>query len=686
MGSEINIKKRIDVKEEGVSITPDVNSINFVGDGVTASAVGDDVTVNIPGGQGTTTYYLNETIAQAPYKEFSSISSGAVQQSIVTSVAAGATATIQSFQTASGVPGTTNIPGGLWSFYLHFSGTPGDTWSIFAEVYVRDLGGIETLLLTTDATATSTLAVTPAMFLTDGVFPASTVLTTDRIVVKVKVTNTDSTTNSITFYTEGSTNYSVSITTLNQVVPTGAVTNVTGTAPIASSGGTTPAISISQSSAVSDGYLSSTDWTTFNNKLSQAYTTVEDEGTPLTQRSTINFVGAGVTATDSGGKTVVTIAGASGRFGIADSNGAYTYYTTLSLAMAAATGNQTIEMFTDYTESGVVAITLKDGVTINGNGHSYIYSAPSGNCFIDNGVAITANIYNLTILRSGASSGSVYVQTSSNSDTTWTGSKIYMVGGTASEAVSLVGTIRNIWVKTTTSTNAISSAYTSNAKLYNSYGESSSGYGLILRTSRVYNCTSISVSSGAYLDQSLVFNSILQSTSGDAVLYGSLYNCTAISTSGKGIDRASAFNSTILSTSGVAVSAQVNIYHNCVIRSSSANAVNGVADIYNSSIYTDTASVTSGLTGISNYYNCSLRTNWNNVSGHLLTTIYAPSCELVNNFMQVANTSAYILTASAAGSVKYSNNAYKGATTPINTAVITQGIVNTQDNQGNILL
>lgn len=41
----------------------------------------------------------------------------------------------------------------------------------------------------------------------------------------------------------------------------------------------------------------------------QAYKTVEDEGTPLTQRSTVNFVGAGVTATDAGGKTVVTIPG-----------------------------------------------------------------------------------------------------------------------------------------------------------------------------------------------------------------------------------------------------------------------------------------------------------------------------------------------------------------------------------------
>jgi len=39
---------------------------------------------------------------------------------------------------------------------------------------------------------------------------------------------------------------------------------------------------------------------------------VEDEGTPLTQRSTMNFVGAGVIAADSGVVTTVTIAGGSG--------------------------------------------------------------------------------------------------------------------------------------------------------------------------------------------------------------------------------------------------------------------------------------------------------------------------------------------------------------------------------------
>ncbi len=40
--------------------------------------------------------------------------------------------------------------------------------------------------------------------------------------------------------------------------------------------------------------------------------TIEDEGTPLTQRDDLNFEGAGVAVADSGGKTVVTVGGGAG--------------------------------------------------------------------------------------------------------------------------------------------------------------------------------------------------------------------------------------------------------------------------------------------------------------------------------------------------------------------------------------
>lgn len=50
-------------------------------------------------------------------------------------------------------------------------------------------------------------------------------------------------------------------------VPSSAgVTSVSGTAPIVSSGGTTPAISIPVATSSVNGYISSTDWTTFNSK------------------------------------------------------------------------------------------------------------------------------------------------------------------------------------------------------------------------------------------------------------------------------------------------------------------------------------------------------------------------------------------------------------------------------------
>ena len=51
------------------------------------------------------------------------------------------------------------------------------------------------------------------------------------------------------------------------VVAVGTVTSVTATAPLASSGGTTPDISITQASTLVDGYLTSTDWNTFDGKF-----------------------------------------------------------------------------------------------------------------------------------------------------------------------------------------------------------------------------------------------------------------------------------------------------------------------------------------------------------------------------------------------------------------------------------
>lgn len=55
--------------------------------------------------------------------------------------------------------------------------------------------------------------------------------------------------------------------TFNSKQPAGAyVTSVAATAPVSSSGGTTPTISMAAASGSTNGYLTSTDWTTFNSK------------------------------------------------------------------------------------------------------------------------------------------------------------------------------------------------------------------------------------------------------------------------------------------------------------------------------------------------------------------------------------------------------------------------------------
>lgn len=78
---------------------------------------------------------------------------------------------------------------------------------------------------------------------------------------------------------------------------TAPVTSVSGTAPIVSSGGATPAISITQATTSTNGYLSSTDWNTFNNKTSNTGTVtsvamtvptgLSVSGTPITTSGTL---------------------------------------------------------------------------------------------------------------------------------------------------------------------------------------------------------------------------------------------------------------------------------------------------------------------------------------------------------------------------------------------------------------
>jgi hypothetical protein len=80
---------------------------------------------------------------------------------------------------------------------------------------------------------------------------------------------------------------------------TGTVTSVTGTSPVVSSGGATPAISMPAATASVNGYLTSTDWTTFNNKSNTNGTVTSVSGT-----GTVSGISLSGTVTTTGSLTL----------------------------------------------------------------------------------------------------------------------------------------------------------------------------------------------------------------------------------------------------------------------------------------------------------------------------------------------------------------------------------------------
>jgi hypothetical protein len=99
----------------------------------------------------------------------------------------------------------------------------------------------------------------------------------------------------------------------------GTVTAVTATAPVVSSGGTEPNISMPAANTTTNGYLTSTDWNTFNSKAPATSGTsiLYGNGTGgfsnVTIGTGVSFVGGTLSATGSGGSvTTVSVVSANG--------------------------------------------------------------------------------------------------------------------------------------------------------------------------------------------------------------------------------------------------------------------------------------------------------------------------------------------------------------------------------------
>lgn len=141
----------------------------------------------------------------------------------------------------------------------------------------------------------------------------------------------------------------------------GTVTSVTGTAPIVSSGGTTPAISLPQATASVDGFLDSADFATFNGKQDAiTLTTTGTSGASTLIGSTLNipqYSGGGGGGGNPGG-----------------ANGNFQYKNGSSFAGAAEL---------KYASGFVIANSPKIGDS-NTTGHLHIHSAASAPTGINN--------------------------------------------------------------------------------------------------------------------------------------------------------------------------------------------------------------------------------------------------------------------------------------------------------------
>ena len=212
--------------------------------------------------------------------------------------------------------------------------------------------------------------------------------------------------------------------TLSATGSGGTVTSVTGTAPVVSSGGATPAISMAAATTSVNGYLTSTDWTTFNNKGSGSVTSVAQSFTG----GLISVAGSPIT---SSGTLALTVAGTSG--GVPYFSSASTWATSAALTASALVvgGGAGAAPATTTTGTGVVtALGVNTG---------------TAGAFVVNGGALgtpsSGTVTNLTGTASININGTVGATTPANGTFTTILKSTTLTGGSSTNAVPMSATV-----------------------------------------------------------------------------------------------------------------------------------------------------------------------------------------------------------------------------------------------------
>jgi len=171
----------------------------------------------------------------------------------------------------------------------------------------------------------------------------------------------------------------------------GYVTSVTATAPLLSSGGTTPDLSIPAASASVDGYLDNADWTTFNNKQNAiTLTTTGTSGVSTLVGSTLNIPNY---STDLSGYVPYTGATANVNLGTFDLTADVITGSTGSFASSG--GSNTFAI--NHSSGSGIALNITKG----GNGEGLYINKTSGS---GNAATIIGTLNATTLVKSGGTS------------------------------------------------------------------------------------------------------------------------------------------------------------------------------------------------------------------------------------------------------------------------------------------
>lgn len=270
---------------------------------------------SVGGGGGGSVYYFNGNTSQGSIGGTTMYQLSKVAQTgAPANFNRSTTGTIASFITDVNDPNQLSVPSGIWLFECYLSETGGGANHATIQCIVEKWDGTTISVIGTGVVEEITNGNVKDLYTLGVTIPSGITLSaTDRIVVQVQIANPNGKT--VTLYTENTsvssvtTTFANGISSLNGLSPATQLltTGTSGTDFTINSSGNTHTFNIPTASATKTGKLSSTDWSTFNNKVDDNVYTAD--GT-LTGTRIVDLNGEAIAFQDpnaSGGSFIVNI-------------------------------------------------------------------------------------------------------------------------------------------------------------------------------------------------------------------------------------------------------------------------------------------------------------------------------------------------------------------------------------------